>query len=193
MRQNLATSRRGFTLLELLIVIGIVGIVLGMSMLVLPSVVTFARADSGSSQAVSALRLCRERAITERRNVTVEFEGTDRIRCLRREVTAAGLPSGVLTLVQQVDLGERMTFQRFPGIPDTPDGFASGPGPVSFTGPAPWSFTSEGTLVDANGDVVNGTAFLGQSQVPETARAVTLFGATAFLREWRWNGRAWVE
>ena len=78
-------------------------------------------------------------------------------------------------------------------MPDTPDGFAAGAGGIEFTGAEPWSFTSEGTLVDVNGDVVNGTVFLGIPDQPATGRAVTLFGATAYLREWRWNGRGWVE
>lgn len=186
-------SDAGFTLVEVLITLTIVGVVIVMSLLVLPSMVTIAKADSGSSQAVGALRTCRERAITERRNVEVAFDGVQRIVCRRREIGADGQPSGVLTVTHDVALGERVEFQRFPGIPDTPDGFAGGPSVVEFTGAAPWSFTSEGTLVDANGDVVNGTVFLGIPDQPTTGRAVTLFGATAYLREWRWNGRGWME
>jgi prepilin-type N-terminal cleavage/methylation domain-containing protein len=187
------SSQSGFTLVEVLAVLGIIAVLLATAMMVLPSAITFAKADSGSSQAVSVLRTCREMAITERRNVEITFEGTDRLVCRRREIAASGIPSGVLTDVRDVPIGERMEFQRFPGTPDTPDGFAAGATAVDFTGADPWSFTSEGTLVDANGDVVNGTVFLGQPQAPETARAVTLFGATAFLREWRWNGRGWTE
>ena len=183
----------GFTLIEVLVTLAIIGVLVGMSLFVLPSMVTIAKADSGSSQAVSALRTCRELAITQRRNVEVAFEGVQRIVCRRREIDADGRASGVLTVTQEVELGERVEFQRFPGVPDTPDGFAAGAGVVEFTGAEPWSFTSEGTLVDVNGDVVNGTVFLGIPDQPATGRAVTLFGATAYLREWRWNGRGWVE
>jgi prepilin-type N-terminal cleavage/methylation domain-containing protein len=183
----------GITLIELLVVLAIIGTLLAAAMLVLPSAITFAKADSGSTQAVSALRTCREQAITERRNVEIAFDGPNRVVCNRREIDGTGTPTGALTEVQSLLIGERMEFLRFPGIQDTPDGFAAAGGAVDFTGGAPWSFTSEGTLVDVNGDVVNGTVFLGQPQMPQTARAVTLFGATAFLREWRWNGRAWTE
>jgi type II secretory pathway pseudopilin PulG len=181
------------TLLELLIVVAIIGTLVAMSALVLPSALASARADAGASQALAVLRTCREQAVTDRRLVTVAFEDANRIACRRREITAAGLPSGVLTLVGEALLAERMEFLRIPGLPDTPDAFAAGVVPVDFTGPAPWSFTSEGTLVDANGDVVNGTVFLGREGEPLTTRAVTLFGATALLREWQWNGTAWAE
>lgn len=193
MSRSLARASDGVTLLELLVMVAIIGTLAGVAALVLPSVVTLARADSGASEAMSLLRTCREQAITERRNVEIAFVGVQRIECRRREINADGTPNGTLTLVQQVRLGQRIRFQRFAGLPDTPDGFAAGADPVSFTGTGPWSFTSEGSLVDVNGDIVNGTVFLGEPSVPATARAVTLFGATAFLHEWRWGGARWME
>lgn len=193
MSPRVRCSTAGFTLIEVLIVMLVIGVVSGMSMMVLPAVIAAAKADSGSSQLTTLLRTAREQSITERRNIEVRFVAPDRVECWRIDVDEDGVTVGQ-TLVQQVIIGERMEYQRFAGIPDTPDGFAAAlPGTVEFTGSAPWAFTTEGTLVDANGDVVNGTIFLGQPQTPETARAVTLFGPTALLREWRWNGAAWTE
>jgi hypothetical protein len=54
-------------------------------------------------------------------------------------------------------------------------------------------FTSEGAFVDQNGDPVNGTVFLGRGIDPMTARAVTIFGPTALIRQWRWNSRVWTD
>jgi hypothetical protein len=54
-------------------------------------------------------------------------------------------------------------------------------------------FTSEGTLVDVNGDPVNGTVFLATGTDVLTARAVTIFGATGLVKVWKWDGRRWVE
>jgi hypothetical protein len=54
-------------------------------------------------------------------------------------------------------------------------------------------FTSEGTFVDANGDVLNGTIFLSVPDERNSARAITILGATALIRVWKWNGREWVE
>jgi hypothetical protein len=80
----------------------------------------------------------------------------------------------------------------FPGIPDTPDAF--GNASASAFGLANTiAFTSEGWLVDQNGDPVNGTAFLGKPNLPLSARAVSIFGPTALIREWRWSGSQWTH
>ncbi|MGV3516940.1 pilus assembly FimT family protein [Luteitalea sp.] len=192
MTRHRLTSAAGFTLIEVLITVTIVGVLLSMSLLVLPGAIAAAKADSGSSQLSALLRTAREQAVTERRNVEVRFLAPDAIEAWREDIDATGAQIGQ-TLVQQVFIGERMELRRFIELPDTPDGFSAGATAVEFTGAAPWSFTSEGTLVDANGDVVNGTVFLGRPFEPLSARAVTLFGPTALLREWQWNGRAWTE
>jgi hypothetical protein len=79
-----------------------------------------------------------------------------------------------------------------PGLPDTPDLFGNAAA-VSFGPSANRMFTSEGTFVDNTGDVLNGTLFMAVPGEPNSARAISVFGATAFLRTWRWNGSAWVE
>jgi Tfp pilus assembly protein FimT len=186
------SSAAGVTLLEVLITAAIVATMLAVTMLVLPGVIAAVKADSGSSQLLTLLRTAREQAVTERRNVEIRFIAPNRVEAWRQDINDDGVRTGE-TLVQQVLVGERMELQRFVDLPDTPDGFAAGTEPVVFTGDSPWFFTSEATLVDANGDVVNGTVFLGQPFTPLTARALTLFGPTALLREWQWNGRAWTE
>lgn len=188
-------SRRdehGFTLLEVLIVAMVAATLLGTALMVLPGVVEAARGSSGSSQLSAVLRMAREQSISERRNVEIRFVAPNRVEAWRDDLDADGVVSGQ-TLVQEGVLEQGVVYVRFDGVPDTPDAFAAGPGEVSFTGAAPWRFTTEGQLVDANGDVVNGTVFLGLPLRPDTARGVSLFGPTALLREWRWNGAEWIE
>lgn len=198
MRQT-ARSPHGFTLIETLMVLLTISALLAISMVVLPGVVGAAKSDSGTSQLASLLRTCREQSITQRRNMQVVFVEPDVARCFRRELDVDGagaiIESGALTLVDEALLEQGVTYQRFPGIQpaDTPNAFAAGNGPREFTGAGPWWFTPEGTFVDASGDVTNGTLFLGQAQRPETARAITVFGATALIETWQWNGSAWVE
>ena len=48
-------------------------------------------------------------------------------------------------------------------------------------------------LVDQNGDPVNGTVLLGRYDDPMSARAVTIFGPTALIRQWRWGGSRWIR
>ena len=185
-------SRSGFTLIEVLIVAMIIATITGMSLMVMPGVVAATKADSGATQLTSLLRMAREQSITERRNVELRFVAPNRVECWRDDIDAAGDPDGQ-TLIFETVLEQGIEYTRFAAVPDTPDGFGGGVTAVEFTGNDPWRFTSEGQLVDVNGDVVNGTVFLGRPQQVDRARAVTMFGPTALLREWSWNGSGWVE
>ena len=187
----------GFTLLEVLIVVTIVSALLAMTALVVPGVIALAKADSGSSQLMAALRTAREQAVTERRNVTIAFVAPNRLEVRRDDLGVNGAGDIIVTgqtLVGTTILEQGMEFVRFvPDVPDTPDGFAPIGDAIEFTGGQPWQFTSEGTLVSQSGDVVNGSVFVGRPNEPLTSRALTLFGATALLREWKWNGATWTE
>jgi hypothetical protein len=46
-------------------------------------------------------------------------------------------------------------------------------------------------LTDPAGNPVNGSIFIGQPGKPLTSRALTVFGPTATIRSYRWNGSAW--
>jgi len=50
-------------------------------------------------------------------------------------------------------------------------------------------FMSTGGLVDANGNPISGTVFLGIPGKPATARAVTVLGSTGRIREKNLGGR----
>ena len=54
-------------------------------------------------------------------------------------------------------------------------------------------FTSDGSLIDSAGDIVNGTIFVAMPNQVDTARAVTIFGVTGLTRAWKWRGRKWME
>jgi hypothetical protein len=161
------------------------------ALMVLPGVIQAAKGSSGSSQLVAVLRLAREQSISERRNIEVRFVEPNRVECWRDDVDENGNLTGQ-TLVQASILEQGVAYERFDGVADTPDAFAPGGNEVTFTGAAPWRFTTEGQVVDANGDVVNGTVFMGLPLRPDTARAISLFGATAIIREWRWDGARWA-
>ena len=64
---------------------------------------------------------------------------------------------------------------------------------VAFTGTGPYMFTSDGSLIDSNGDVANGTIFIGIAGQVDTARAITVYGVTGLMRTWKWQGNAWFD
>ena len=184
-------NERGFSLLELTVVVGILGVLATITIMVSPAFMQHAKAESGIAQAVDVLRIARETAISQRRNVMIEFVGLTAIRTVRQDIGVDGVLTGTTTL-STVELENNVRFRLEPGLPDTPDGFGN-TSAVNF-GPSPQRmFTSEGTLVNQTGDVINGTVYLSRAGDIGSARAISIFGPTALLRVWRWDGRQWVE
>ncbi|HEY7497189.1 MAG TPA: prepilin-type N-terminal cleavage/methylation domain-containing protein [Vicinamibacterales bacterium] len=182
----------GFTLLEIMVVVALMGVLAAMAIMVSPSFTQTARADSGIAQVLDAIRSAREVAISQRRNVQLRFIGNNAIQTVRVEIGANGQVTGT-TVLRTVELENRMRFDLDADVPDdTPDGFGR-TGAISFGASPTRMFTSEGTFVNATGDVLNGTAFMLIPNQENSARAITIMGATALIRAYRWNGREWVE
>ena len=182
------SATHGFSLVEVMIVVAIIGIMGGAAAIVTPRMLAQSKADSSLTAALSAIRLVQERSVGERRNFDVVFTAPNRMRMYRVLVPGPGS-----TLVTDVRLETGQKFMQFAGLPDTPDAFGAG-APLSFGVTPTMTFTSEGSFVDSSGDVLNGTVFLGHDgQDATSARAITIFGATGLVRSWRWDGRRWVE
>jgi prepilin-type N-terminal cleavage/methylation domain-containing protein len=193
-RRSLVLSQRGFTLLEMLIVVAIIGTLGAMAALISPGYIRQQKAEGAVSQALEVIRTARETAISERRNVRIVFTPPDVIQTVRENLPIGGVAQAP-TVLRTVQLENRVRFLR-PVANDTPDLFATTPaqtGAVAFGPSVTRAFTSEGTLIDSNGDVLNGTVFLAIPNQPNSGRAMSIFGATALLRTWRWDGTKWVE
>jgi hypothetical protein len=119
--------------------------------------------------------------------VRVSFLGTNRI-----VVEQINVPGPGTTALETVYLEGRVEYRRFVGPTDTPDGFGNAAA-VQIAGPLPVMFTSEGMFTDANGDPTNATIQLGVPGQVSTANAITILGATATIRQYRWDGRIWIE
>jgi prepilin-type N-terminal cleavage/methylation domain-containing protein len=186
-------DQRGFTLIEMMLVVLIMGTLAAMAVVVGPSFAKQARADSGTVQLLEVLRTARETAIGQRRNIQIRFLSINSLETAREEIAVAPA-APVTTVLRTLVFENRVQLVLVPGLGDTPDGFGGAPLSATAFGPTPSrAFTSEGTLIDANGDVLNGTIFMSIPNVPNSARAVTIFGTTGLMRTWRWNGAAWVE
>jgi prepilin-type N-terminal cleavage/methylation domain-containing protein len=186
-RTHVIHGADGFTLLEALTVVAIVATLAAMVVPVTTRFVSESKADSSIVAAVEALELARSRAIAERRNFELEFVPPNRIVVRRLEVPGPAKP-----IVTEVLLENGQEFRKFSGVTNTPDQFAWSQ-PVSFSGTTPVMFTSDGSLIDSNGDVANGTLFLGRPNQIETARAITVFGVTGLMRTWKWGGDHWLD
>jgi Tfp pilus assembly protein FimT len=190
--RHAAGNERGYSLIVMLVVVGILGTLAATTILVSPAFLRHAKTESGIAQAVDALRVARETAISQRRNVLIEFIGLTAVRTLRQDIGANGAITGT-TVLSTIELENNMQFRLEPGVPNTPDGFMPFGSAIAFGTSPVRMFTSEGTLVDQVGDVLNGTVFLAMPGDPNSARAISVFGPTALIRVWRWTGDAWVE
>lgn len=185
-------SDRGFSVVELVFVAGIISVLMVGAIIVLPSLVKQSKADASTELALNTLRLARDRAIGERRNLEVVMTLPNRLQIVRD-----GVGGESNRTVADVYFEGAQEYTYFAGTGDTGDTFGLVNKPLAF-GPTQGTlptimFTSEGTLIDASGDPVNGTIFLGRPGDRTSARAISVFGPTAAFRTWRWNGTAWTE
>lgn len=171
-------------MIELVIVLGLATTVSAIAIGVLGSMTAVTQGDADMRLIEQQLRLAREMAINQRRSIEIRFTNPNLIQIVRRD-----LPAGTST-VSTAALEHHAVFMQFTGMGDTPDAFGAG-APVSFTAPGAVMFTSDGMLTDTNGNPASGSIFIGQPNRRMTARAVTIFGPTATIRTFRWNGSAW--
>ena len=178
------SGERGFSLIETLLVVAILVTVAGIAIPISGTAIRQARADSASSVAMAALLEARARAIAERRDFQLEFVVPNLIRVSRIE-------NGVGTVVAEKLLEGGQRFQLRSGV--TPLAEFGATTAIHFTGAAPVKFTTDGALVDANGDPVNATIHVADDVDAGSSRAVTILGITGLMQTWRWTGTAWHE
>jgi Tfp pilus assembly protein FimT len=181
-------QQRGFTMWELAIVCVLLMVISAMAMVQLHPTIQQRKADAAMVEVASQLRLAREMAISQRRQIQVQFVGTNQMILNRLFINPA--------VVGGVFIQAPLTFRLTAGKGDTPDGFGNA-GAIEFEGivggPPTMMFQSDGTFVDTAGNLVNGTVFLGMLNEPSVARAVTLVGSTGRIRMWRNNAGAWIQ
>jgi Tfp pilus assembly protein FimT len=187
--RNLSLRRnRGFTIVELLTVITIIMIVVAISIIKLQPVLQEQNANAAMAQVTTQLRIAREEAVAERRNVQVQFVGTNSIQLT--EINTGVVGAGANQILSTTTLPSGAQFVVFSTLPDTPDAFGNA-GAIEFEsvvgGPnAGMMFQSDGTFADmGTGNPINGTVFVGLPGQAATARAVTVLGASGRIRQYK--------
>lgn len=190
LRPKNADVEAGFTVIELMLSIAIIGIVFGMAFEAFQNALPSMRADSGMQLLEAQLRQARQVSVDQRRYVQVTFQGTSELVAV-----IVGINGGSNTQLYDYFLPNRMVYKLFTGVRDTPDGYGS-TSSVTYncpgsTLPCTITFQSDGSVQDGQGGSQNGSIFIGIAGQTQTARAVTILSATGKIKGWRYNGTAW--
>ncbi|MGD0179103.1 MAG: prepilin-type N-terminal cleavage/methylation domain-containing protein [Terriglobales bacterium] len=189
-----ARKMRGFSLIEMMIVIAMILIVLAFSIMAIQPSLTQNNVTEAFNQTLMALRQARDTAVAQRQIYFVTL-------------TNAGIPNSITitqgstgTVTATYNLPNNVAFLAWPGLPIspttypmTPDGFGIGTTAIDFDQGVAGGvknviyFYPDGSAQDAIGNVNNGVVYLaevGNTAYVRTSRAITLWGATGRLRGW---------
>src|SRR5580658_10513581 len=206
MQRRSKKAEQGFTLVELVTVVGITFVLASMAIMSTRSSTYASKANDAMFQVITQLRTAREIAVTKRRNVLVTFTAPNEIQ-LAIETLPGEVPAAVIAPVYLNDgVPGGSTFYVYPGLPDTPMGFGNAnalnfsPASGGTVGLAVMYSTS-GSFVGSTGsssgyntawnnNPVNATIFTGIAGQPNTARAITVMGSTGRVRSYSWTAGA---
>ncbi len=179
-------SQAGYSALEMLVVVGIFGVVTATAALSLGASQMSVKGDGAMRTLIGQLSTAREQAITQRRNMQVVVtSGGNQIQVVREN-----WPGPSTTVLTQVVMEGGATFALLNGLPDTPDSFGA-TSAVNFGAATSVRFGSDGMLIDQSGNPLNGSIFLQIRGEMRSARAVTIMGTTGRIRGYKWDGRQW--
>lgn len=180
-------SDAGYTLVELMVVMCVIGILGGMSVFQYLAARPGMQADGAMRVVMAELNSARETAVTQRREIEVEFVGVKGIKVTRIDDTVPDPDE--TTVLRNVSFEASLQFGVNADAGDTPDAF--GDDSVSDD---KLTFNSEGVLIDESGAPVNRTIYLLMPDAPQSYRAVTVLGSTGRVRGYRWaGGSRWIR
>jgi type II secretory pathway pseudopilin PulG len=201
-------TEQGFSLLESVVVIGIMMVLMGVAVVQSFGSLESYQANAASDVVVSQLRVARQLAITQRRTVQLWIdnapESTDNRFHIKYQIQPAPQTNEVAGPLVSVPLPGQTQLVLENGVPDTPMNFGNsaavfiGNPPVA-GGPPIMQFNSTGTFTDNTGNtLLYGTIFIGVPNQKATARAVTIMGGTGRVRAYSYIGgttsaTAWQE
>ena len=194
MKVRKQARQSGFSLLEALVVVAIMGILIVTSVIGIRQLLSTSRADAAANTVVSQLRAARELALSRRHNVQVTVIPGTTAPNFAPSISYVEMATGVLTetlpAAVTVPLPPNTDFILQTGQGDTPMGFGNGSavyiGGVT-NGPSTMYFSTSGAFMSGNAPI-NGTLFVGISGNPNSERAVTLLGSTGRVRTYYWAG-----
>ena len=198
--------QRGFSLLELLIVVAIGFTLAGITTIAMMPLFNRSHLDTAYDTTLMALRNTRHLAITQSHQYYVTFTpGTPATIAITYQPAAI---NGILPAVQNVNtytLPTDINFAVAGGFPaSAPDGFGTGATAIDFGqglggGSLKYvSFLPDGSAQDSLGNFNSGVIYLYRTtDTMYQSRSISVWGATGRIRGWRLvqqgGGPIWVQ
>lgn len=195
---------RGFSLLELMIVIAIGFTLAGISFMALQPLLKQGHVDSAYDTTLGTIRSYRNLAVTQSVRYIVAFTAPGTITVSRWNFAVPASPAPVqvatYTLPQDMQFAVQVGFPNTPGT--VPDGFGLGNVAMTFNacavigGTPCLVFYPDGSAQDDAGNLNNGVLYLTRPGDMYSSRAITVFGTTGRVRGWRLynqTGNKWVQ
>jgi prepilin-type N-terminal cleavage/methylation domain-containing protein len=197
-----ASTENGFSMIEMLIVIAVAFIMTSIAYVSLQSGLRQSHNSQAYNLVLAQIRSARQMAITKREQYIVCFGvgsaptgaptpyGAPAAQSIQIFEWPAGNALSSAIQVSNVQLPEDIQFQAIAGFPATsPDGF--GNTAINFDQGVAGAITNQimflpdGTAHDTNGNYNNGIIYMARNGDLDSARAVTLFGASGQVEGWR--------
>lgn len=188
-------STSGFSLIEVMICMIIMTVIMAATIIEMQPAIQQIHANAGANLILGQLRWARQFSIAHRRDIQVQLLGNNEIKLIEQPVLGAG---GGPVVISDLFLSPTVSFMTFASESDTPDAFGNS-SPLCFgavagcPNPPFMQFQSNGTFVDQSGTPLNGTVFLGVTNIPTSARAITVLGTTGQVRLYNGTGSGWVQ
>jgi type II secretory pathway pseudopilin PulG len=196
-------TMRGFSVLEMMIVVAIVIIMGSITFISLQPALRDAQVNAAYDMALSQLRMARQRSIEERKQYIVCFGnaaplgaatplGAPNTRTIQLFRWDVGTAIAAAVQISTIQLPQNINFQTIAGFPVTgPDQFGVGTVAIDLDqGVAGGNkqqvmFIPDGSARDTLGNLNNGVVYIARAGSLYSGKAITLFGSTGRIRGWR--------
>jgi prepilin-type N-terminal cleavage/methylation domain-containing protein len=184
---------RGFSLVEMMIVVAIIMITIGIALLQMGPILRESKAQAALQTTLGQMRRAHELAIDQRQVYRVSFTAPRTIQLDRVAIDPA-TKAKILTFQSKIDLPLETQFTVVTGMPTTPttvpEGFGNGTVAIDFDqdfggGGTEVYFQRDGTALDGTNRSNNGVIYMCRPGELTSCQAVSLMGATGRSKGWR--------